>query len=196
MGQYYKTIIAIKKEEERELIALKPHEYDFGAKLTEFSFNGENNNATLASYVFPLIKYYQSKGYRISIITAGDYADPEFGTDTNLYDLCEDYELSSSKFQEMGLVPTQPYGVFYNINDASYFDYDADTKSNLDKLLMLTADGNGRGGGDYYGENKECVGAWSRAELVWYPDMEALKEEHPYMSSRHINYSNVNFIDC
>ena len=32
-------------------------------------------------------------------------------------------------------------------------------------LPLLTAEGNGRGGGDYHGTNMEMVGAWARCRL-------------------------------
>ena len=32
-------------------------------------------------------------------------------------------------------------------------------------LALLTATGNGRGGGDYYGKNKESIGVWKFDEI-------------------------------
>jgi hypothetical protein len=34
--------------------------------------------------------------------------------------------------------------------------------SSIHPLPLLTAEGNGNGGGDYYGENKNMVGIWAR----------------------------------
>jgi hypothetical protein len=153
MGQYYKPVL-LDAEKKKVIGWVSSYKYDSGAKLMEHSWM-END----------FVKAFENLIYKnpMPVVWAGDYADAEDGTDdgVTLYSMRED---------KTELHPTTVLG-----NHKSRYIINHDTKEYVDKenvpkdkdgwqihpLPLLTAEGNGRGGGDFRGDS-ELVGSWSR----------------------------------
>lgn len=152
---------------------VEPHQYDNGAKLMEHSYVGNN---FVEAVEFLLIDTGEEKarwaGNRI--VWAGDYADQEPDKGENLYSLVGEHGL------EM-LIESIPSDYHYLINwdKKQYVDKTKCKPINqnwntydltVHPLPLLTADGNGRGGGDYSGDD-EYVGIWSRDRISLMKDV-------------------------
>jgi hypothetical protein len=159
MGQYYVAV----NMDDMEHVA--PHRYDNGAKLMEHSYVGNN---FVEAVEFLLIDDGEQKGRWSGkrIVWAGDYADPEKDKADNLYSLVEGNGLQM-------LIEASPsnYPYLVNLDLEQYVDktkcprYGEDNDWQIHPLPLLTADGNGRGGGDYR-EDNDYVGAWSRNRIA------------------------------
>jgi hypothetical protein len=97
-------------------------------------------------------------------VWAGDYADPECESEKNLYKLADeqDYKNIAPPDRIMGA-----YRYIVNHTKKLYVDKEsvkAEPQYGLrvHPLSLLTAEGNGRGGGDYRGSKQELVGTWAR----------------------------------
>ena len=121
---------------------------------------------TCALPIFLLIE--GGRWHNQRLVWAGDYADPEEGNGT-LYEMVEGDGLQM-------LIETVPPNYHYlaNYDKKEYVDKSKCPSANynwtkepftVNPLPLLTADGNGRGGGDYGGVNEELVGTWSRCRL-------------------------------
>ncbi len=152
MGQYYKAIL-LDKEKQNVIGWVSPYQYDSGSKLMEHSWM-ENG----------FVKSFENMIYKnpMPVTWCGDYADAVDGSEEGdtFYSLCED---------KTNLTPTTELA-----QHKSRYVINHDTKEYVDKtkvpeadgwkihpLPLLTAEGNGRGGGDYRGHS-ELVGSWSR----------------------------------
>jgi hypothetical protein len=152
-----------------------------GLKLMEHSWRRNN-------FVGQVTAFLLNNPQRL--VWAGDYADHEEGTETNLYALAEDPKTEV-------LIPHYPLvikGKKQCVGGGDFGDYiyvapHADMKIryavNFDKkefvafdklpkdkdgwkvhaLPLLTAEGNGGGGGDYHNEDK-LVGSWARDKIA------------------------------
>lgn len=161
MGQYYVAVNADNMEH------VEPHKYDNGAKLMEHSYIGNN---FVEAVEFLLINDEDIKGRWTGqrIVWAGDYANPEENDNANrnLYQLVEGDGLQM-------LIEATPnnYSYLVNLDKKEYVDktkcpkYGEDNDWQIHPLPILTADGNGRGGGDYHGDNN-YVGTWSRNRIA------------------------------
>ena len=139
MGQYYKAIIlAEKSENSNEFICtwLEPLGNSEGSKLTEHAYLTSKTVATVEIQISPEGTHYKSR-----VVWAGDYADPEPRAGTNLYEAADEMRLTSVGCIH---VPT-PYRFIVNHTKRQYVDRDKSTV--LHPLPLLTAEGNGRGGG-------------------------------------------------
>jgi len=147
MGQYYLTVILAEKSDKEYIRTfLHPGMYDNGMKLVEHSYVGNNFMNVVENLIGPNGMFYRSR-----LVWAGDYADKEPGSEKNLYDMCEEKE----PFVYRGAVVSYPYIV--NHTKKVYIE----KKGKFHPLSILTAEGNGRGGGDYHGSNT-MVGTWAR----------------------------------
>lgn len=152
MGQYYKPVI-LAKDKKSVVKFMYSHDYDSGLKLMEHSWQG---NTFVSIFEALLINNPQR------VIWAGDYADKDKNRKTNVYDRCTDNKqvnpTAKSKTQHRYLV---------NHSQKTFVDKWKTPKSpdawgwKIHPLPLLTCDGNGRGGGDFRGENY-LVGAWAR----------------------------------
>jgi len=159
MGQYY---VAVNMD---DMEHVSPHKYDNGAKLMEHSYVGNN---FVEAVEFLLIDDEEQKGRWSGkrIVWAGDYADPEEDKNDNLYALADGPGLQM-------LIEASPSNYHYlvNLDLKQYVDktkcprYGEDNDWQIHPLPLLTADGNGRGGGDYR-EDNDYVGAWSRNRIA------------------------------
>ena len=153
MGQYYKPCILA--ENKKTVKAwMYSHEYDNGLKLMEHSYIGNHFVSSFES----LIKNNPQR-----VVWAGDYADECKGRKTNLYSRCKDTE-KANPTERVSVTKTR-----YIVNHTKKQFVDKFSLSEIKDwegtkihpLPLLTCEGNGRGGGDFRGENK-FVGAWAR----------------------------------
>ena len=156
MGQYYKVIILAEKTDTKEFIraSLDPSCYNNGVKLTEHSYI-RNNFVNLIEYLIcPLGMFYKSR-----IVWAGDYAENEPKLNKNLYKLSENTGSYNPVLPTNYVEIINKYRYIVNHTKKQYVD-----KKNkyYHPFPLLTAEGNGAGGGDYYGTNENLVGTWSR----------------------------------
>lgn len=183
MGQYYKPIIladesklSVTEQLEREargqegkIIAFfESWDYDNGAKLMEHSWLGNNFVEAVEQLLAPIGKYHKQR-----VVWAGDYADEENDSELNLY--CEASEDENDHLHEKPDVATEKYRYVINHTKKLFVDKltipVADTYTDKETgkvyeyrvhpLPLLTCEGNGRGGGDYNGED-EVIGSWAR----------------------------------
>lgn len=153
MGQYY-TAILLDKKKEKIVGNILPHDYRSGAKLMEHSWINNSFVQSVESIIYK---------NPMPVVWAGDYADNEEGIDENLYCLTE---------EKTNLKPSNPLS-----RNKSRYIINHDAKEYVDKtkcidnggwiihpLPLLTAEGNGRGGGDFRGDST-MVGMWSRENI-------------------------------
>jgi len=148
MGQYYLTVILAEKSD-KEYIRTFLHAgmYDNGIKLTEHSYIDNNFMNVVENLIGPNGMFYKSR-----LVWAGDYADAEPNSEKNLYRMCED------KNPFVYSEPLVSYTYIVNHTKKVYVK----KGGGLHPLPILTAEGNGRGGGDYNGPNMDMVGTWAR----------------------------------
>ena len=154
MGQYYKPISVEKKE------YLLAHDYDNGLKLMEHSYLGNN-------FVNEVVALIQKGGawYKDQIVWAGDYAEDETGTGTkeNLYRIAETKLNPKSKQIDFRFLVNMNTKEFVDVKKIPNGGYDWQ----IHPLPLLTCEGNGQGGGDYYGDdNNKLVGKWARNRIT------------------------------
>ena len=144
MGQYYKIVIL-------DGTILRVWIEPFGSKLMEHSYINDIILKLVESIISPSGIFYKSK-----IIWAGDYADAEEGTDINLYRMTEneEFKMYNNKYIETN------HRYIVNYTKKVYVDKSKSTE--IHPLPLLVSEGNGKGGGDYFGKNKELCGSWAR----------------------------------
>lgn len=191
MGQYYKALVkndkAVKTFNPQESIYMTRNElsampdgrvawgtYDdpdsflscfSGMKLLEHSYIGNH-------YVNGVMEEIENNPSRVAWV--GDYADEDTDfTETYTADdyktAWEDEDMKDSPFKRLPEVHTDGYIVNYSkglyIDIAHYIKksdvYNDDEGWIVHPLPLLTAIGNGRGGGDYRSYNRDTVGVWA-----------------------------------
>ena len=180
MGQYYKTGFI---DKEGNLFVLNPFHYGNGCKLLEHAYYDHDymNIVTRILYNNPM-----------RVCWMGDYA---YQFDGSLYEQKEDLSFIESIFNKMwreddgdsvsGIRPSEDnakiqFGLMqrwprYLVNYTLKRFVDLDTLDStiddygeaLHPLCLLTACGNGRGGGDYYGNDSRKVGSWAFDLIVF-----------------------------
>ena len=167
MGQYYNAVIlADNKKTVKAWVYSHDIKYTFkradgtevehgnGLKLMEHSYIRNEFVSAFESLI-------KNKPQRV--VWGGDYADLCKGLKTNIYDRCKD----SNK-----VLPTDRPNIRetrYVVNHSKKEFVDkykvAEIKdwkgAKIHPLPLLTCEGNGRGGGDFRGENK-YIGTWAR----------------------------------
>lgn len=144
MGQYYYVCIKNAKGN------VKKFESDSGLKLMEFSWANEPISLTVSSEL-------EKEPHRVFVI--GDYAEaslqknsdfPEIGEFLEDTNLMKEDPLTVNYFDYTGkYIVNYTKGLYYSVNEEDPF-----------KLFLLCSIGNGQGGGDYFGINKELCGTW------------------------------------
>lgn len=152
MGQYYYPIIL----KTRNTIAAwaKAHEMGSGNKLTEHSYVSNQ-------FVGMILRNLYKKPQRL--VWAGDYADGEKGKNQNLYHLCNLHQDRKLK-PTVGFSKSLRYALNHSMKQFVKLN-GCPVMANgykLNPLPILCAEGNGRGGGDYEGNNEGLVGYWAR----------------------------------
>jgi len=171
MGQYFKPIILGEQTEEgHETVKgwLYSHDYDNGLKLMEHSYQGNNFVSIFEKQLTRKGGYYKSR-----VVWAGDYADNEPNRkifedgkeeDVNLYSLCSD----ENKIFLAHKSNTDTYPYIVNHTKKLFVDKNKVPEiknwkgAKIHPLPLLTCEGNGRGGGDFSGNEKDIVGSWAR----------------------------------
>ena len=150
MGQYYLAVILAEKSDKEYIRTyLDPTMYNNGSKLTEHSYIDNNFMKILENLIGPNGMFYRSR-----LVWAGDYADSEPDSNRNLHTMCE----ANSPF--VSTDESVSYTYIVNHTKKVYIE----KKGDFHPLPLLTAEGNGRGGGDYFynGPNMDMVGTWAR----------------------------------
>ena len=150
MVQYYKCIILAEKPADgKEYIRthVNPHCYDEGAKLVEHAYCDSGFMRAVEGLLRNGGTFYKSR-----IVWAGDYADVEPGSDKNLHSNIEEGDFGFTGA-----------GSLYHPFIVNHTKKEYVMKVNqFHPLPLLTAEGNGRGGGDYHGADEDLVGTWAR----------------------------------
>ena len=162
MGQYFKAIILDYKTKKPQIV-FEPGNWSTGAKLMEHSWMRNN----MIQYVECLLE--EKPRY---LVWAGDYADAEDGSDSNLYDMCSRQTLSicPQDFVHRWLDLRRDNKYLINYTKKEFVNKKRITNNpnqevtrwRIHPLSLLTAEGNGSGGGDYYGCCEDEVGIWAR----------------------------------
>ena len=165
MGQYFQACLKGQRAK-KNWRKYNPHHLNCGAKLTEHSYK--------ECWYVMYIKHFLFK-HKQYVVWAGDYADNEPGREDNLFFLGKLMKVNPEEFD--CAIKEQP-AMRYLVNHTKrlYLDYAKLTPSvgdyTLDPLPLFTAEGNGRGNGDYDGDNQERIGEWAR-------DLISIEEELP-----------------
>ena len=154
MGQYYYCVILA--EDGKYIRAwLDPLAHNNGSKLTEHSYIKNNFMRLVESNLGPNGAFYMTR-----VVWAGDYAIPEAGSNTNLHDICSVTLTKavghSQDFHEYRYIINHSKGLFIDKINIGIVE------GQIHPLSLLTAEGNGKGGGDYRGPNEELCGLWAR----------------------------------
>lgn len=167
MGQYYKPVIlADNKKTVKAWVYSHDIKYTFkradgteiecgnGLKLMEHSYIGNEFVSAFES----LIKNNPQR-----VMWGGDYADLCKGLKTNTYDRCTDKNkvlpTDRPNARETRYVVNHSKKEFVDkYKVAEIKDWKG---AKIHPLPLLTCEGNGRGGGDFRGENK-YIGTWAR----------------------------------
>jgi hypothetical protein len=170
MGQYWKPIMIENME------WVYSHDYDNGLKLMEHSWIGNN----FVGVVMKLLSKGE-KWYKKPIVWCGDYFSEE--GEENYYDKADDNlkimpVFSMKESEQVKCVLVNHTKKEYVIISPEDFKKSTKVKAQAKKMLkviegneerewkihplpLLTALGNGRGGGDFRGEN-DMIGYWAR----------------------------------
>ena len=157
MGQYYRPIILSKDDADVILAWLSPYSYGNGAKLVEHSIVGNRFVAGVEALLSPGGEF--EGGARI--VWAGDYADAD------RYERCE----AIPEVASIRILPVERYPVIVNHTKALYVK--KGRKGTPHALPLLTADGNGCGGGDV------MSGPWVPLIGTWACDIISVEEAPP-----------------
>jgi hypothetical protein len=157
MGQGYLVIILGSQpttDDTKEIIRtwVDPHSYGNGYKLLEHSYINNNFVNVIEYLISPLGIFYKSR-----IVWAGDYADDEAEQNKNLNTISQE-DINSGKGSHQASQDMSAYTYIVNHTTRQYVV----KTEGIHPLPILTAEGNGRGGGDYYGTSMELVGTWAR----------------------------------
>ena len=163
MGQYYKPMIlgdlAHVRAKRIEFIRLwlSAFEYGTGLKLTEHSYLKNKLVSAFEYLISPDGVFHMSR-----VVWAGDYADEEPEYTKNLYNMVEEEGVSeTSKLQTPPVHDTTCYRYIVNHTKMMYVDKNA-SSDRIHPLPLLISEGNGRGGGDFRGNDEHLCGTWAR----------------------------------
>jgi len=156
MGQYYYAVLL----DTRGAVVGWLCPFSGGMKLMEHSYLGNEFVSTFEWELSPAGRFHKSR-----VVWAGDYSDPEPNMEANLYKICnerKELEIGSG----MEIQSTINYPFLVNHTKRQFVDKSKVPKGlggfQIHPLPLLTCEGNGRGGGDFYGESAELIGSWAR----------------------------------
>lgn len=204
MGQYYLTVFLAEPGvgadgAEHIRATMNAHEYGSGVKLMEHSWVGNKFVSAVEHALCPDGAFYKSR-----IVWAGDYsevrehraltsgadgtgryADVEPDGEKNLHAL--GYEQEHKQIAPPDRLMGE-YRFIVNHTKKQYVDKDtmrAEPRYGLrvHPLPILTAEGNGAGGGDYRGRHEDMAGLWAR-------DVISVEKEVPAAAS------GYTFLEC
>lgn len=157
MGQYYIAVILGPDGEKKEFIRMwiESYAYHTGSKLMEHSYIGNSLVSAIEYMLSPKGPFWKSR-----LVWAGDYADEEPDSKKNLYHIAQEDEKDKRLFSENGV--GDEYKYLINHTKKQYVVKGKPGRLVIHHLPLLTAEGIGRGGGDFRGDGEEHVGAWAR----------------------------------
>lgn len=140
---------------------LYTHDYGNGLKLMEHSYIGNNMMNVIDRLLLP-----DGLWYKQAIVWAGDYAD-EDEDGTTLYSKLEDDKKIMPKTIPEEAIPEE-YKYLVNHDKKVFVDMSKVKPDGynlrIHPLPLLTAEGCGRGGGDFHGEDSR-IGTWARNRI-------------------------------
>lgn len=167
MGQYYRPVLRT----ENEIKVYDSWDADNGSKLTEHSYIGNR-------FTESIVKELVNNPHHVAWV--GDYADEEEdkeinqdATEMDLYiDKAWRHHEKHHALLELSPMENSIHLMLVNHTKKQYLDIEDYYLNSvptsgwnkgmcLHPLPLLTAIGNGKGGGDYRGINKEKVGCWA-----------------------------------
>ena len=162
MGQYYVACFVNESKNQVENF-FDSWTTNNGSKLMEHSYIGNNFVMNVTCQMINSPK---------RLIWAGDYGDAVVG-DNNYYDLCDNSNKSQNEINiEVFKEALDANTIYINHSKREWFDLKKQIlpafkgwSGKIHPLPILTADGNGRGGGDYDGTLMEMVGTW-KGDLI------------------------------
>jgi hypothetical protein len=165
MGQYYKPI-KLKDNKKTVESWMYSHDYSNGLKLMEHSWIGNDFVSSVENLLIKGGLWYNSP-----IVWAGDYAPEDKGFKTNHYMRC----IESKKIKLMWVKNIgDEYRYIVNHTKKLFVDktkVPVTTEYNgfefkIHPLPLLTCEGNGNGGGDFYGNDEDkIIGSWARNRI-------------------------------
>lgn len=155
MGQYYKPVILADNKKTIKAF-LYSWDYSNGNKLMEHSWQGNN-------FVGAFETLIHKNPQRV--VWAGDYADVCKGRKTNVHERCDKNEKLKLNLDFVLDVRQSRYVI--NHSKKLFVDKAHTLKGawnmKIHPLPLLTAEGNGEGGGDYRGDDPNgLIGSWAR----------------------------------
>lgn len=168
MGQYYHNINLDTFE------YMSAHDYDNGLKLMEHSYLGNE-------YVGAVMRLLMKGGswYKTRVVWCGDYSEKVI-EEYNLYDFCREDMPVFKNINPTELPKNESKLFIVNHTKKEYVDL-SEIKSDgddwkINPLPLLTALGNGRGGGDYCGTDMCYIGYWACDVLSVEEDITEFKD--------------------
>jgi hypothetical protein len=174
MGQYYKPISLDKGQwvyshSIREKLTThdgREVECGIGLKLMEHSYIGNSMMNAVENLLAPNGAWYKTR-----IVWAGDYADDE-PDGKNLWAMHDDEDenekpVANIPFSELNIVKDEALRFVVNHDTKEYVDLHKVEDNDgwkIHPLSLLTCEGNGRGGGDFHGDD-ERIGMWARDHI-------------------------------
>lgn len=178
MGQYYRIVNFTKRE------AVSPRHFDNGLKLLEWGIIG--NEVTDAMIGLMSDRWFGDQVFVVGDYSDVPDEDTTWGKvyeriyneevlrgslhgDEGLYDLSGDFTAIT---RDSGVIASRDYRFIVNHATRQFIDLDHCPETvghyfyggtfslRIHPLPLLLAMGNGRGGGDYRGNNKDLVGSW------------------------------------
>lgn len=156
MGQYYKPVI-LADNKTTILSFMYSWDYGNGSKLMEHSWQGNNFVGLFETLI------YQNPQ---RVVWAGDYADECKRLKTNVYTRADNRE--KLKVNPSEQLATRRLRYVINHDKKQFVDKVKVPKTKwcgwkIHPLPLLTAEGNGRGGGDYRENDPNgLIGSWAR----------------------------------
>lgn len=153
MGQYYKPVVLAENKTTPKAWVYS-HDMGNGLKLMEHSYLTNSFVEAFESLIFENPQ---------RVVWGGDYAKNCKNRKTNVYDRCND---------KIKVIPKNRIGLkqgkyILNHTKKTFVDKTKVPSYNevyrIHPLPLLTCEGNGRGGGDFWGkDNNKIVGSWAR----------------------------------
>ena len=153
MGQYYMPVI----KRDKKLRRVYSHDFDNGLKLTEHSYiNNKFVNVVANDIVEDPAQLYW----------CGDYAEVGDFISQFMFDMIYGYAWCRNRHNKTTLEnPNESFDwnqdwYYINMTKKQYIKMPKPGMWIYNPIPLLTAIGNGRGGGDYHGNN-EMIGSWA-----------------------------------
>lgn len=149
MGQYFHPIIVTKKEK----LEFNPHNFYEGLKLMEHSYFGVPMVEVIMQYL------HDKETDKPHLVWMGDYGGP---IDIEVNGEHQHIQFSNCVNYAPSIRYYNTYRYIINHDKEEYVDLvKCRENSDVHPLPLLTANGNGQGGGDYLGSDMDLVGSWA-----------------------------------